>query len=168
MKKRVVLSAGVFIALLVLLLSRCQKSPKTADPFALLQKPFTCTVNADIRGFVFSFDVHGCQGNLQLTITAPDSLAGIGGTLSADTFTLYKGDIALKGGSGGVASLVKSLFAHSDTKIRTTKQHIIAEGTDENGDFEIVFDRQSLFPIAFSGKDTSITAQIVNFVPSDD
>ena len=167
MKKRAVFTAGVliFTGLLFWFLRPVTKEP--ADPFAIFDKPFVCTVQGEIEDFDFSFDVQNHQNCLQLTITAPKSLAGVRARLEDSRFSLYKDDLQVQT-SGSLQGLITSLFQNTGAKIVAKKDCIVAKGTDQNGDFEIKFDRDSLFPISIIYKNAKITATIENFAPAAD
>ena len=172
-KKFAVLFLCLFFVLLLLLWLLWPKKEQVPDPFVRLRSPFTCSVVADIEGFVFGFDVSKNQSNLKVTLTSPSSLEGLGATLDTTGFQLFKGDLIFSQSgehtpTPGIEGLIIALFGSSDFTLSQNRDHVIATGKDENGNFELIFDRQNLFPISLSYKNAKITAQITNFKSQSD
>lgn len=167
MKKRAVFTVGLLFLAGILLWRHRPQRDSAYDPFSVFKQPFVCTVEGEIEDFAFAFDVQSHQNCLQLTLTKPASLAGIRAQLSAGAIFLYKGDVQVQTG-GSLQGLVASLFQNTGAKISSSKKYIVAQGSDQNGDYEIKFDKNTLFPIQIAYKNAKITAEIKNFAPAAD
>ena len=167
MKKRALFTAGVFILAGIIFWRHRPADDPAADPFAVLKQPFVCTMKGEIEDFAFALEVQNHQDCLQFTVTAPESLAGIRARLETGSFALYRGEVQVQAGSS-LQELVTSLFQNTGAKISSDKKYIVAEGSDQNGEYEIKFDKESLFPLSISYKNAKVTAHIENFAPAAD